>query len=83
MAHSTQLTGPRSRLLEADSDSSDKEISHFHKTRRFIAGSSYFATSFFERRFFVTPRHEWGDNIKIDLNDIELIWLRVGSVVGF
>lgn len=45
VAHSTQLTGPKSRLLEADSDSSDKEISHFHKTRLFITGSSYSATS--------------------------------------
>jgi hypothetical protein len=53
VAHSTQLTGPKSRLLEADSDSSDKEISHFYKTRRFITESGYSATSYeyIERRF--------------------------------
>jgi hypothetical protein len=28
------------------------------------------------------PRHSWVDNIKMDLREIELIWLRIRTVKG-
>jgi hypothetical protein len=28
------------------------------------------------------PRHRWVDNIKMDLREIVLIWLRIGTVKG-
>jgi hypothetical protein len=34
------------------------------------------------RRPLGRPRHRWEDNIKVDLREVESIWLRIGTGGG-
>lgn len=68
MAHSTKLTGPKSRLLEADSDSSDQEISVIKPCGSLLDQAASPEAILKIAFSIVTPVHRREHNIKTDLN---------------